>query len=121
MLCTRFENGGHCYHGDKCQFAHGPAELQAYSGGGGFYPQQVDRQPPGYDRQRFDRQEVDKSQLPQRPSAYAAPTPAPAPPVRYAAPMPAPAPLAPASGVRWSAGAPAAPLSALLKSSPGSR
>ncbi|KAI5081747.1 hypothetical protein GOP47_0001490 [Adiantum capillus-veneris] len=34
-LCTRWEKGELCIYGDKCHFAHGQAELRAYSGGGG--------------------------------------------------------------------------------------
>lgn len=32
-LCSRWEKGELCIYGDKCHFAHGQAELRAYSGG----------------------------------------------------------------------------------------
>ncbi|MCO5577212.1 hypothetical protein L7F22_031037 [Adiantum nelumboides] len=35
-LCTRWEKGELCIYGDKCHFAHGQAELRAYSGGSDY-------------------------------------------------------------------------------------
>jgi hypothetical protein len=31
QLCLHFKNSGTCWYGDKCNFAHGKAELRKYS------------------------------------------------------------------------------------------